>query len=162
MIKEEWKDVEDYGGLYQVSNLGNFKRVDKTNAYSLGYSVGKNGYKIVSLSKNGAYKQEYLHRIIAKTFIENKHNKPTVDHINRDKLDNRVENLRWATYSEQRDNQTSGETKIIAVNIHSGDEIEFNSQHECARILGLSQPNINRCLKGVRKTVGGYRFEHVK
>lgn len=161
-MDEIWRDVKGYEGLYQVSNLGNFKRTVKTNAYTRGYRVAKNGYKTVSLSKNGIYKQEYLHRLVAESFIPNTDGKPTVDHINRDKLDNRVENLRWATYKEQRKNQTSGDTKIIAINIHSGDKIKFNSQHECSRVLGLRQPNINRCLKGLRKTLGGYRFEYVK
>lgn len=162
MNEEIWKDIEGYEGLYQVSNLGNFKRIVATNAYSKGYSIGKNGYKIVSLSKNNNYKQEYLHRIIANTFIDNPYNKPTVDHINRDKLDNRVENLRWATYREQRINQTSGDTKIIATNLKNGEKLKFNSQADCARLLRLPQGNINRCLCGKRKSLGGYIFEYVK
>ena len=158
---EEWKDVKEYEGLYQVSNLGNFRKINKCNATKLGYSIRKNGYKTVSLANDGTYITEYLHRLVAQAFIPNSENKPTVDHINRDRLDNRVENLRWATYSEQRSNQTSGETRIYATEIATGNKTLFESQNDCARKLGLSQSNINGCLKNRRKTLGGYTFEYV-
>lgn len=61
---------------------------------------GTNGYM-----KVGIHGKTYsVHRLIAEAFIQNKDNKPTVDHLNRDKSDNRVCNLRWATHREQRDN----------------------------------------------------------
>lgn len=63
---------------------------------------GINGYL-----KVGVHGKTYsVHRLIAETFIANNDNKPTVDHINRDKTDNRVCNLRWATHREQRDNSS--------------------------------------------------------
>ncbi|AIA65113.1 HNH homing endonuclease [Enterococcus phage IME-EFm1] len=161
-MEEIWKDVKGYEGLYQVSNLGNFRKTNKCNATKLGYSIGKNGYKKVSLSNDKTRLTKYLHRLVAETFIPNPENKPTVDHVNRDRLDNRVENLRWATYSEQRSNQTSGETRIYATEIATGNKTIFESQNDCARKLGLPQSNINRCLKNRRKTLGGYTFEYAK
>ena len=92
---EEWKDVTGYEGLYQVSNLGNFRKTNKCNATKLGYSIRKNGYKTVSLANDGTYITEYLHRLVAQAFIPNPENKPTVDHINRDRLDNRVEIIEY-------------------------------------------------------------------
>ena len=61
------------------------------------------GYRLIQIDK----KHYLVHRLVAETFIENIENKPTVDHINRDRSDNRVENLRWATFKEQADNTSS-------------------------------------------------------
>ena len=63
------------------------------------------GYKQVGLCKNGERKIFLLHRLLALHFIENPNNKPTVDHENRDKLDNSLSNLRWYTREEQNNNR---------------------------------------------------------
>ena len=64
----------------------------------------KNGYFFVSLFQNGKNKIFLLHRLVAEAFIPNPDNKPCIDHINGDKTDNRVENLRWCTYKENMNN----------------------------------------------------------
>lgn len=63
----------------------------------------KNGYVYITIQ----YKRVKLHRIIAEAFIPNPDNKPQIDHINRNKLDNRVENLRWVTAQENSNNRTT-------------------------------------------------------
>ena len=63
------------------------------------------GYKIVGLHKNCKPKNFYVHRLLGIHYLENPENKPTIDHINRIRDDNRVENLRWATRKEQIQNQ---------------------------------------------------------
>jgi len=65
-------------------------------------SVDKNGY----LRINFRHKTYHIHRLLAETFIPNPDNKPTVDHINRNRLDNSLDNLRWATQAEQHENRT--------------------------------------------------------
>tara|TARA_R110000824_G_scaffold247679_1_gene436748 strand:- start:791 stop:1261 length:471 start_codon:yes stop_codon:yes gene_type:complete len=77
-----------------------------------------NGYYKVSLSKNNKQRTNYNHRLIALAYIPNPDNKDFIDHINRIKTDNRIENLRWATHSENMQNKseyktnTSGTTNV--------------------------------------------------
>jgi len=63
------------------------------------------GYLIVTLSHKNKQKPHSIHRLVAEHYIDNPKNKQTVDHINRDRKDNRIENLRWASRTEQIENQ---------------------------------------------------------
>ena len=64
-----------------------------------------NGYAQICVKRDKKWKHYYIHRLVAETFISNPEHKPTVDHINQDRADNRVDNLRWATYTEQIHNR---------------------------------------------------------
>lgn len=109
MEQEIWKDIEGYEGLYQCSNLGNIKsleRIETTNGIVNKRTRGsrilkpiKNhrGYILVRLSKNGIAKSYQVHRIIAKHFILNPDNLPQVNHKDEDKTNNCVDNLEWCT-----------------------------------------------------------------
>ena len=101
---EEWRSVKDFP-KYQVSNLGNVRSLWFDKVRLLKQSLCGKGYLFVCLFDEERLKsQRLVHRLVAETFLENPENKPTVDHVNRIKTDNKVENLRWATYSEQNHN----------------------------------------------------------
>lgn len=163
LIDEEWKDIEGYDGLYAISNCGNIKSYSKLNSRGqylkqriLKPVLMKNGYYTVTLYTDGGRIKKYIHRLVAQAFISNPENKPTVDHINRDKLDNRVENLRWATYVEQRNNQLSTERYILA--IKDGFRQIFKSQTEASRITGVDSATISNIVNYKYDGVSDWMF----
>lgn len=93
---EIWKYVVGYEKYYQVSNLGKIKTLRKRKLI-LKPCINKKGYYNVCILN----KVFLIHRLVAKAFIDNPENKPTVNHIDGNKLNNCVENLEWATWSEQ-------------------------------------------------------------
>lgn len=104
---EIWEDIKGYEGIYQVSNYGNIKSLERIDnrgrrAHGRILTQGKDGggYSTVRLSKNGKCHTIHVHRLVAETFIPNLENKATVNHINENKEDNSVRNLEWATYKE--------------------------------------------------------------
>lgn len=98
---EVWKDLHEFGNIYEVSTLGRI--YSKHTEKILVPDIDPNGYESVSLRVSklpSKFKTFRLHRLIAKTFIENSSNKPVVNHINAIRSDNRVENLEWVTTQE--------------------------------------------------------------
>lgn len=107
-MKEIWKDIKGYEGLYQVSNLGNVKSLKRWirqyNDYIekekiLKPCVNSVGYYIVVLYKNKKKKNFYLHKLIAEAFIPNPNNYPQINHIDGNKRNNDINNLEWCTQS---------------------------------------------------------------
>ncbi len=134
MSKEVWKDVVGYEDRYQVSNMGRLRSKDIVLHKSDGKTELRRG-KVLSLNKNtnGYYthlmsngvnfvrKNIPIHRLVAMAFIPSPLNKPNIDHINTIRTDNRVENLRWCTQSENNRNPITkkvhkGRQHIVTVN----------------------------------------------
>jgi len=107
-MTEIWKDIIGYEGMYQISNLGNVKSLDRIiwNGHVNHLHKGRlmklkgNEYKDVLLCKQGKIKKWFIHRLLAIHFIPNIDNKPQVNHKNGIKYDNRLDNLEWATSKE--------------------------------------------------------------
>lgn len=111
-MKEIWKDIQNYEGFYQISNLGRMKSVGRYRKGKRGVPTlckekmmtprinPKTGYSQIHLAKDGVYKAFLVHRLVAFAFLEKPLEKNVVDHINGVRSDNRAENLRWCTTKE--------------------------------------------------------------
>lgn len=167
MTKEIWKDIEEYEGIYQVSNLGKVKSFKRGSERMLKPCRDRRGYLIVDLYKNGKHKNNKIHRLVAQAFIPNPENKSEINHIDEDKTNNNVDNLEWSTRKENLNHGTRNERAsrilsipIIATNLKTGESREFYGTNECARQLGLHYQNITSVLKDRRKQTGGYTFQY--
>jgi hypothetical protein len=105
---EEWRDIEGYEGIYQVSNLGRVKSLDRAVQHRNGKVLMKKGkqlkvvyagnkYGRIILNKNGKKSAKLIHRLVALTFIINETNLKEVNHKDLDKTNNSVENLEWVS-----------------------------------------------------------------
>jgi hypothetical protein len=99
-IKELWKDVPNYYGLYQVSNLGRVRRFGESKILA-GSRAGK-GYSYFIFVKNNRKKGHYLHRLVASLFIGTIPKGYVVNHLDGNKLNNHVGNLEICTYSDNQ------------------------------------------------------------
>ena len=115
--EEIWKDIEGYEGLYQVSNKGRVKSLNRyaNNNGTLQFrperilkqniqKAGRSKRCTVVLSKDAKTKAIRVHRLVAEAFIPNPENKPQIDHIDTNMSNNNVENLRWVTAKENMNN----------------------------------------------------------
>lgn len=174
-MKEIWKDIKGYEGMYQVSNLGRVKSLDRVGVDGKKYKgrerkviVGKVGYKVVDLYIGGKRETKSIHRLIAESFIPNTNDNPEVNHIDHDKLNNSIENLEWVTRREnfnaaikygQLDHKL---TPVVQIDVESGmvinrfKSIQSASRHSSKFGVG----NIWSCCNGTRKTHAGYKWEY--
>ena len=106
-MKEIWKDVIDYEGYYQVSNLGNVKSLERKDTIGrrvrekiVTPNVTVKGYLEVGLYKNGKRHIFKIHRLVGLAFIPTVKDKNEINHIDENKQNNRVDNLEWCNRSE--------------------------------------------------------------
>lgn len=159
---EYWIDVLDWHG-YMVSNLGRVKSCYQTHESLLKPQKDMNGYESVVLSNSTYQKRLSVHRIVADNFLLNPEDKPTVDHINRKRDDNRLCNLRWATHKEQGENKSeyTKPTKVIGKDIRTGNiKIVFDSYAEGKR-FGFNPIAISSNVNGHTEYYKGLKFTAV-
>lgn len=99
-MKEVWKPIPGYNGMYEVSNNGRVKSYYNGKVKLLKPYVNDNGYIVYTLSKNGKSKRKRIHRLMMKAFVGIDPDRPVVNHKDGNKLNNTLDNLEWATSSE--------------------------------------------------------------
>ena len=129
-------------------------------------SFGEHGYHYFRLSKNGKKKMFYAHRLVAEAFLPNPNNLPVVNHIDGNKLNNDINNLRQITNSENTlyslyEQKTNSSAKEVAqYDLNNNLLRTFRSTREAARELGLDASTISKVCRGQNKTHGGFIFKY--
>lgn len=172
---EEWKDIKNYEGLYQISSWGNVKSFLKNKKGNvISTHVDTKGYIIVFLSKNKKRKIFRVHRLVGLHFIDNIYNKPLINHKNGNKKNNYYEDLEWFTYSENNKHAWKlglcAKTKVLKIKknvnlrysinkqnrkVYSPElDIEFYSIAEANRRTEIDRASIIKCCRGILQSAG--------
>ena len=180
--EEIWKDIPEYEGYYQVSNLGrvkSLKRKINNGRYKKEFFIYEkilvsidigNGYLRVSLNKSGKKKPIFCHRLVAVVFILNPENKPCVNHIDGDVKNNHSSNLEWCTHSEnmkhairvlKNDVPTTSRRRVFNIPrkvVCIETEEIFKSVNAASKRIKRSTNYVSQCCKNQKWTAGGFRW----
>ena len=163
---EIWKDITGYDGVYQISNYGRVRRFWKKSQWNpegklkmLKVSIGERGYQCVNLYKNGKRTTCKIHRLVSFEFIENTLNKPQVNHIDGNKINNHVDNLEWCTCSENLKHayktglkkftgkiygEKNGRSKLTQKQVDQIRELKgLKTQKQISKMFNISQSTIS-------------------
>jgi hypothetical protein len=150
-MTEVWVDIQGYEGRYEVSNTGKVRKL-YGNKKELKPELHDKKYYRFSLSLYGIQTHKKTHRLVAEHFIPNPHDKPEINHIDCDKLNNHVSNIEWCTRKEnmehaskeKRLSKEGGAKKLTVIDVK---EIRKNpknfSQYKLAEKYRVTTSNIN-------------------
>ena len=179
---ETWKYIENYEGLYQISNKGRVRnsRSGRILIQKI-KNTDSNSYRLIVLSKNNVKKCHYIHRLVAKAFLPNPNNLPCVNHKDENKTNNNKDNLEWCTHKYNSNYGTNPQrlsenakakptwqkavekSKIKVKQLTLNNELIkiWDSFADIAREFNIQNAsNIVACCKGKKKTSYGYKWSY--
>lgn len=169
---ERWKPIPGFDDRFLASDQGNIMSVNYHNygrQRILKKSLNKCGYEVVCLFYKGKGHVCLVHRLVAKAFLDNPNGLPVINHLNEIKTDNRLDNLCWCSI---RDNINYG-TRNARMAATIGSPVQqftrdgqlvasFISVLDAGRKTGVDHSAINKCVKGKRKSAGGFLWRSTK
>lgn len=167
MNKEIWKDISGYEGLYQVSNLGNIRKIWKFKTIMCKPSSDSHGYKQIVLTKDKKRKSYKVHRLVALTFINNPNNYEEVNHKDENKTNNKIDNLEWCD-RKYNCNYGNRNYKCTRHRLHRIQQYnkennligEYPSLKEAEKVTGIKYQSISSCCRNIKKSAGGYKWKY--
>lgn len=190
---EIWKSVADYEGLYEVSSLGRVRSLDKIvpkwdgtrllKGRILKGGITQFGYHKIILTKNKHRQTIFVHRLVAEAFLENDNPniKTQVNHIDGNKLNNKMGNLEWVSASEnikhafsigvkkvskkQTDTITklgkNSNKRVLQLGLDGHIIKEWHSITEASKTLNINMSSISMCCHGKRNLAGGFKWKYI-
>lgn len=179
--KEIWRPVAGLEGIYEVSNKGRVRSLDRVEIQKNGIarkrkgriiktSIKQNGYAHFRLSHNGEATDVSVHRVVAAAFIPNPHNHPCINHKDGNRANNFVENIEWCTYKYNNEYMNRINRAVEArgcrkIGKYSKDGVlldVYRSTNMAASVNRLSRGNLYSALHGKQKTCGGYKWKYME
>lgn len=184
--EEIWKDIEGYEGIYEVSNFGRVRSLDRyyiaTHSRAIGVPVrylkkgtilkqtlNKCGYMYVTLKVNGKVTGKSVHRLVGKAFVPGYFEGADVNHIDENKLNNNADNLEWCTrrYNLMYNNRSKRVgivqgKEVVQLSLDGEVVNTFPTAAHAARATGVAHTHICACCREHKKikVVGGYRWKY--
>jgi hypothetical protein len=178
-MNEIWKEIKEYEGMYEISNLGRVKSLSRVIYNRWGTTISRekilipsidnNGYAHTSLTKNKKKKTFPIHRLVAINFISNPHNLPEVNHKKEfEKSNNCIENLEWCTHeyntnygTRNERHHTSLRKPIYQLDKNNNLIKRWDYIKQVTQELKFDSSSITKCCKGKSKTYKGFKWSYV-
>lgn len=164
-MEYDWKTISEFPD-YEMNVNGEVRHKQRKLIRKI--SIGKRGYPVISIRKNGKFYLRTIHILLGRTFIPNPNNLPTINHIDGNKLNYSIENLEWCSY---KDNMLHA--RKMGLHVSDGDKqvsaykngikiATYKSASEASRQTGIKRCNISSVARGNtrQKTAGGYVWKY--